>query len=113
MCNNLLINTSKILSENASVSKVPFIPSILSNTPINITAIITPVEAIAKSPKLSFSEALLSFLSLDIPRERESIKGTVKAPVVAPEASKEMAKNSFEDIRESANITRYIIESNI
>ena len=35
------------------------------------------------------------------------MNGTVNAPVVAPDASKEMARNSSEVRTASANITRY------
>ncbi len=46
-------------------------------------------------PKLSISENLLSFFSAETPAARARMKGTVTAPVVAPEASKEIAINSF------------------
>jgi hypothetical protein len=66
-----------------------------------ITAIIAPVEVTATSPKLSFSDALLSFLSDDTPNAIARINGTVRAPVVAPEASKEIDMNS-EDVKKAS-----------
>ena len=60
----------------------------------NITDIIAPTDAIATSPKLSLSDALLSFFIEDIPTAKAKIKGTAKIPVVAPEASKAIVKNS-------------------
>ena len=60
-----------------------------------ITDIIAPTDAIATSPKLSISEALLSFFIVDTPSAKASIKGTAKIPVVAPEASKAIVKNSI------------------
>src|SRR5690606_18826735 len=62
----------------------------------NITAMIAPEEEIATKPKLSFSEAFPFFFKEDIPEDNANINGTVSAPVVAPEASNEMAKNSLE-----------------
>ncbi|MPN40905.1 hypothetical protein SDC9_188445 [bioreactor metagenome] len=59
-----------------------------------MTPKIAPVDAIPTSPKLSFSDALLSFFRRETPNARPSMNGTVRAPVVAPEASKEMARNS-------------------
>ena len=73
----------------------------------SITPRIAPVEAMATSPKLSFSDALLSFFILEIPKERESINGTASIPVVAPEASKEMARNSLEVKIERPKIRTY------
>ncbi len=58
------------------------------------TDIIAPVDAMATNPKLSFSDALLSFFNFDIPTDRDKINGTASIPVVAPEASKDIAKNS-------------------
>lgn len=76
------------------ISKLPDILSILDIILITMTAIIAPEEAIATNPKLSFSEDLLSFLRVETPIARANINGTVRAPVVAPDASKDIAKNS-------------------
>ena len=62
----------------------------------SITEIIAPVDAIATNPKLSFSDALLSFFIEEIPIESARIKGTARIPVVDPEASNEIARNSLE-----------------
>ncbi len=59
-----------------------------------ITAIIAPAEAMATKPKLSSSEALLSLRRRAMPTAKARIKGTASMPVVAPEASKAMARNS-------------------
>ena len=74
---------------------------------MSITAIIAPVEAIATSPKLSFSENLLSFFKFEIPTAIAKINGTVSAPVVAPEASKDIAINSEEAKMAIASIIPY------
>ena len=63
----------------------------------------------ATRPKLSFSDALLSFFKAETPMANASIKGTVNAPVVAPDASKEIAKNSAEIKNDKPNITKYIV----
>lgn len=98
---------------SVSISRVAVILSVLDKILIIITAIIAPDDAIATKPKLSFSEDLLSFLRWDTPKERASIKGTVKAPVVAPEASKDIAKNSGDVNIESNKIIPYIIVNNL
>src|SRR5690606_6795261 len=74
-----------------------------------ITVMIAPVEAMATSPKLSFSDALLSFFNAETPMASAKMKGTVNAPVVAPEASNEMARNSGEVKRASTRIMKYKI----
>jgi hypothetical protein len=61
---------------------------------IIITDIIEPVEAIATKPKLSFSEALLSFFNFETLVAKAKIIGITKTPVVDAEASKDIAKNS-------------------
>ena len=77
------------------------------------TAMIAPDEAKATRPKLSFSEALLSFFNLDIPTERANIKGTAIIPVVAPEASKAIARNSRDANIASRKIKKYIASKNL
>ena len=57
---------------------------------------IAPLEASATKPKLSSSAALLSFFNFEIPTASERMNGTARIPVVAPEASKEIAKNSLD-----------------
>ena len=75
---------------------LPCISSVPKRILIIITAIIAPVDAIATKPKLSFSDDLESFLIAVTPIASAIIKGTVMAPVVAPDASKEIARNSLE-----------------
>ncbi len=58
------------------------------------TLMIAPAEAMATRPKLSASEATLSLRRREMPTARAKRKGTAKMPVVAPEESKAMAKNS-------------------
>lgn len=77
-------------------SKLPVITKFFDPIPASKTAMITPAEAMPNKPKLSSSEASLSFFSTEIPTPRARIKGTVRAPVVAPEASKAMARYSGE-----------------
>ncbi len=60
----------------------------------SITDNIAPVDAMATRPKLSFSDALLSFFNAEMPTESDSINGTARIPVVAPDASNATAKNS-------------------
>jgi len=72
--------------------------------PIARTDIIAPVEAIATRPKLSSSEAMLSFFNEEIPAESASTNGTVRAPVVAPDASKDTDKNSGDENNANTNI---------
>ena len=91
---NSCINGPSIDVSVVSWGSPPVILSVLDIILIIITDMIAPVEAIATNPKLSFSDDLLSFFKLETPIARAKIKGTVKAPVVAPEASKEIAKNS-------------------
>ena len=62
---------------------------------IDIIAKIGPAEASPTMPKLSSSEVSPPF-SWETPYPRASINGVVIAPVVAPDASTEMAKNSSE-----------------
>jgi len=71
------------------------------NSPKIITDMTAPTEAIATNPKLSFSEALLSFFSIDMPTDKDKIKGTASMPVVEPEASREIARNSGEEKKAS------------
>ena len=77
---------------------------LVDTKPTRSTEIIAPAEAIPRSPKLSFSEDLLSLLRTDIPAASVTMNGTVIAPVVAPEASKEIASNSLEEKRERISI---------
>src|SRR5699024_1206521 len=78
-----------------------------------ITVIMALVEAMATSPKLSFSDALLSFFSEETPNASDKIKGTVNAPVVAPDESKEMARN-YGDVKiASTKMMTYNISNNL
>ena len=81
--------------EVSAAGRLPVSLSVFENMPISITAIIAPADAIATIPKLSISDALLSFFRAETPIARASINGTVTAPVVAPEESKDIARNSF------------------
>lgn len=74
---------------------------------MSITAIIAPADVIATKPKLSFSEALLSFFKAEVPMASPRIKGTVNAPVVAPDASKDIAKNSRDVNKAKIKIIKY------
>ena len=56
--------------------------------------ITAPPDAIATNPKASFSEDLWSFFKREIPNDNANKKGTAKIPVVAPDASNEIAKKS-------------------
>ena len=58
------------------------------------TPIMAPAEIIPIRPKLSSSESFESFFNAEIPVPNASTKGTVRAPVVAPEASKAIARYS-------------------
>ena len=59
-----------------------------------ITLIIAPAEASATRPKLSSSDALLSLRSREMPTAKARRKGTARIPVVAPDASNAIARNS-------------------
>src|SRR5699024_5740590 len=78
-----------------------------------ITVIMAPVEAMATSSKLSFSDALLSFFSEETPNASAKRKGTVNASVVAPDASKEMARNSGDVKIASTKMMTYNISHNL
>ena len=62
---------------------------------------------------LSFSDDLLSFFFRAIPIASARIKGTVMAPVVAPDESNEIAKNSGEVNKLRMKIPPYRIVSNL
>src|SRR5699024_1452525 len=53
-----------------------------------------PLEASATMPKLSSSDVLLPFFKEAMPVDNDRKNGTANAPVVAPEASNAMEKNS-------------------
>ncbi len=72
---------------------------------------IGPALIIPTSPK-EFSSDCLPPVTFDIPREIAKTKGVVRAPVVAPEASKEIAKNSSATNIASAKIIPYVIVIN-
>ncbi len=69
-----------------------FCPEIMD---INITARIGPALIVPTRPK-EFSSAIFPPFILDNPSDIASTNGVVRAPVVAPEASKEIARNSSE-----------------
>ena len=75
-------------------------------TLINIIAKIGPHDAIPTRPKLSSSD-ILPLFNWETPSPRAKIKGVVIAPVVAPEASTEMSRNSSEVIIPIKNIIKY------
>ena len=87
-----------------ATSSLPDSFSVFVNIFIMRTDKIAPVDAIATRPKLSFSEALLSFFKLATPSPKAKINGTVNAPVVAPDASKAMARNSDDENIASAKM---------
>src|SRR5574344_1263219 len=102
-----------IESEILPDSRSPEILSIFDIILIIITDIIGPVDAMATNPKLSLSDALQSFFNCETPIASARIKGTVNAPVVAPEASKDIAKNSREVIQASIKMIPYIIVNSL
>ena len=67
------------------------------------TAIMGPVEAIPTKPKLSSSDSFPALFENN-PMASDEIKGTVRTPVVAPGASKEIEINSGGAINASINI---------
>ncbi len=75
---------------------------------IIIIANIGPAEASPTIPKLSSSDVLPPF-SCETPYPKANINGVVIAPVVAPDASTEIAKNSSETIIPNINIIEYVI----
>ncbi len=60
----------------------------------------------ATKPKLSSSDVLPTFFNEAIPNARASIKGTVNAPVVAPDASNAKDKNSLDVNRAKTKMRR-------
>ena len=95
MIGSFCTNGPKIADESSVwLSSAPTTLSDFESMLIIITEKIAPVEVIPTNPKLSVSDDLLSFFSIDTPTAIANINGTVKAPVVAPDASKDIARNS-------------------
>jgi len=88
----------------AAIGRAPVILSALDRMLISIMAIVGPAKVIATRPKRSLSAPSRSFFRLDTPAAKASIKGTVVAPVAAPEASKAMARNSGGTNKPRANM---------
>lgn len=84
------------------VKLLSFINKLVIKTPR-----IAPVEEMPTRPKLSASPALLYFFKAETPAAKANIKGTVIAPVVAPEASNAMAKNSGVENKHMIKIKPY------
>ena len=80
---------------------------------IAITEMTAPVEATATRPKLSFSDDFESLLIAETPIARAIMNGTVIAPVVAPDASNDIARNSSDVKIAITNITRYSTVSSL
>ncbi len=78
-------------------------------SPSTSVEIIAPADAKPSKPKLSSSADPCLVLIAAIPTVRASRKGTVKLPVVAPEASKVIAKNSLETKKARTKIIEYRI----
>ena len=62
---------------------------------------IAPADAIEISPKLSFSDDLLSFFIFVSPSDNDNKNGTANIPVVTPEESKAIANISNDVFRDS------------
>src|SRR5690554_1251942 len=75
----------------------PFNLSMPRISPVTKTPKMAPVDEMPTRPKLSTSLDLLLDFNAEIPAARASIKGTVTAPVVAPEASNAMAIKSLDE----------------
>ena len=69
---------------------------------------IGPALMVPTSPK-EFSSVFFPPFTFERPRDIARIKGVVRAPVVAPEASKEIARNSSETKMANTKITAYVI----
>src|SRR5690554_4474957 len=108
MLSNFDQYTSKRLELAICVSgNTPSSLSTLRKRPATKTPIIAPVDEIPTSPKLSASPILLSFLMAETPAANASMKGTVTAPVVAPDASNAMARKSNEENSDKIKIKPY------
>ena len=71
-----------------------------------------PALIIPTSPKEFSSESLPPF-TLERPKERARTKGVVRAPVVAPDASNDMARNSSDTSKARIKIIAYVIVINL
>ena len=87
-------------------SRFPESSCLFESMLISITERIAPVDAMATRPKLSFSDAFESFLREATPWPIARMNGTVSAPVVAPDASNYIARNSLDVITAIPNIIR-------
>lgn len=85
----------------------------LEITLMSKTVIIAPADTMPTKPKLSSSETLLSFFSVETPAAIANINGTVIAPVVAPEASKDIAKKMGDENKHKTKIIKYSIVSSL
>ena len=70
-----------------------------------------PALIIPTSPK-EFLRILTS-LTLERPKERARTKGVVRAPVVAPDASNDMARNFSDTSKARIKIIAYVIVINL
>ena len=82
----MLVEASLCVSRDPEISLSPAI------TLIAITAIIAPDDAIPTKPKLSLSDAMLSFFSRETPTARASKGHRQRFPVVAPTNRKRSPK---------------------
>src|SRR5699024_8713414 len=94
-CGNVDKMRPKMPLEKTYSSATPWIFLCPDNIDINMTAKIGPALTIPTNPK-EFSSASFPPLKADKPLDRARTKGVVSAPVVAPEASNEIARNSSE-----------------
>ena len=116
-------SASTVISLRKGASTDDELPSMISTEPcissmsnmmlIAITEMTAPVEATATRPKLSFSDDFESLLIAETPIARAIMNGTVIAPVVAPDASNDIARNSSDVKIAITNITRYSTVSSL
>ena len=72
-----------------------------------------PADAMPTRPKESSSDFWLSLLMAEAPADKASKNGTVSAPVVAPEASKDTARKNWSASMPSTSIAPYVINKNV
>ena len=80
--------------------------------PSTSAPMMAPAEAMPTRPKESSSDFWLSLLMAEAPADKASKNGTVSAPVVAPEASKDTARKNWSASTPSTSITPYVINKN-
>lgn len=76
--------------------------------PSTSAPMMAPAEAMPTRPKESSSDFWLSLLTAEAPADKASKNGTVSAPVVAPEASKDTARKNWSESTASTSIMPYV-----